>query len=378
MTYNTYGTSSNPILVYDDTQLGATKVGRVVGTDAASGAIVMSALPRGSTASATYFQLAEGVTVSTPIGTGADDAFIGVLDGNTKTVTLAIPSANVKAAANGAYYAGLFGYIASGATVKNLALEGSVNVSVAKDLRIGALVGQSDGTIQNIASSVSVTGTTNVTNIATYAGGIAGVLTAGTVKDSYSTGIVSASSRWSPNAGGIVGDVYNASVTRCWASGAISTSNGSQGSAGGIVGLAEAPCTITDCFALNPTITCSADTQGSSATFNYAGCIWGAGSPTGTRNGSKYPATVNGKSEANAGGNSSSKNGMAYPTANFDKAGGGGVWAYTWDTSSTWSIGTTGSASAPWIWAASAATVGGSSLTVPVLWWQSAVTTPAP
>jgi hypothetical protein len=115
------------------------------------------------------------------------------------------------------YTVGLFGYLAPGGKVTDLAAE---NVNISGDGNVGGLVGYSDGSVSNCYATGSVTGDAGV-------GGLVGVNT-GTVTRSYSTGRVSGNER----VGGLVGESDNGSVSNCYATGSVS----GHGSAGGLVG----------------------------------------------------------------------------------------------------------------------------------------------
>ena len=113
---------------------------------------------------------------------------------------------------------GLFGYLAPGGNVTDLAAE---NVNITGDESVGGLVGWNiEGTVSNSSSTGSVTGEGSV-------GGLLGK-NWGTVSDSYFTGTVTGES----SVGGLVGHNYGP-LSNSYSSGSVS---GISGSAGGLVG----------------------------------------------------------------------------------------------------------------------------------------------
>lgn len=99
------------------------------------------------------------------------DGFAGTFDGNNHT----IKGLNVKSGSSG----GLFGTV-KGATIKNLKVEGTVNVNSAF---VGGIIGKTQDkvTVQNCSFSGSVTGT-EIDNSRNGVGGIVGRVNAGTLK----------------------------------------------------------------------------------------------------------------------------------------------------------------------------------------------------
>jgi hypothetical protein len=100
----------------------------------------------------------------TPIGDGTvviqvyTRPFTGTLDGRGHTIHLGNNVKAVGSIADG-YYAGLFGYIGVNGTVKNIKLDGSISITQNNgSLFVGAVAGFSQGTIENVASSVTIEG----------------------------------------------------------------------------------------------------------------------------------------------------------------------------------------------------------------------------
>ncbi len=141
-------------------------------------------------------------------------AFTGFFDGDGHTILHLV--------VDGEDYVGLFGYLASGAEVKDL---GVVDVNIARsDDYVGGLVGYNSGSITGSYSSGTVSGIW-------YVGGLVGE-NYGTVTRCYSDGAVSGTRQWSSCLGGLVGKNYGGIAT--------SYSTGSVGgslSVGGLVGV---------------------------------------------------------------------------------------------------------------------------------------------
>jgi hypothetical protein len=126
---------------------------------------------------------------------------------------------------------GLFGYISSSGSVKNLCLE---NCSVTGCFYVGRLVGRSDGSISNCHSTGMVSGSSG----SYYIGGLAGS-SHGIMSRCSSNGAVSGSS----SVGGLVG-VIQGSVSNCYST---STVSGSL-EVGGLVGYNLCG-TVSNCYA---------------------------------------------------------------------------------------------------------------------------------
>lgn len=134
-----------------------------------------------------------------PIGT-ADNPFQGSLDGDGYKITnLKITSRNT--------YNGLFGYIGSNATIKNIQIEG---VDISDGGQVGALAGRNDGYIQSVKVS-GVTGASKIqiSSTMSYAtvGSIVG-FNAGTILGAQSNTLnitVSGQAKTIVNVGGVVG-----------------------------------------------------------------------------------------------------------------------------------------------------------------------------
>jgi hypothetical protein len=153
-----------------------------------------------------------GVTV-TPVGNFAN-GFTGVFDGNNHIIS----HVDINMPDNGGI--GLFGYIVSGAQIRNLGVK---NVNINGSYYVGGLAGFNGGSISNCYSTGSVSGGDD----SWYVGGLVGYNN-GDISKCYSTGQVSG--HWI--VGGLVGWNWDGSVENCYSTGSV---NGTQ-EAGGLVG----------------------------------------------------------------------------------------------------------------------------------------------
>ena len=156
----------------------------------------------------------------TPIGDGSKP-YTGTFDGAGHTISGLYIDSDVK-------YAGLFGYIGTNGTVKNLALaDSSINSSRSSGdyAYVGGICGKNDGSIENCSNSGTVTGNADNINV----GGICG-LNWGSITSCSNSGTVTCSGS---NVGGICG-VNSSIISNCSNSGTVTGSDGST--VGGICG----------------------------------------------------------------------------------------------------------------------------------------------
>ena len=160
----------------------------------------------------------------TPIGTSEESAYIGTFNGqNFKISGLYINTTD-----SGADNQGLFGFVGSEGTVKDLTVSGTVS----GDLYVGGVVGYNSGTVTNCAFSGSVSGHWFVGGVVGYNGG--------SVENCYNTGAVSGSGLY---VGGVVG--YNSGpVENCYNTGSGSVSGNFVG---GVVGWNDSG-TVKNCY----------------------------------------------------------------------------------------------------------------------------------
>jgi len=147
----------------------------------------------------------------TPIGT-ITNPFTGIFDGNGHTIS----GLNINSSGN---FQGLFGYIGSGAEIKNIGL---VDSSVTGDNFVGGLVGWNNGgTLQGVYATGSVQGNNTV-------GGLVGWNGSGTVQNCHVTGTVQGGNA----VGGIVGGNFEGVVQNCYVTDNVQGKDGVGGIAG--------------------------------------------------------------------------------------------------------------------------------------------------
>ena len=160
----------------------------------------------------------------TPIGIDYNHQYTGTFDGGGHTITgLAVTGSD--------QYAGLFGRIGSGGTVKNVTLK-DVKIESKHDVgSAGGVAGWSYGNIENcsVSGSVSCSGSHSI------AGGVVGYQVGGFLTGCSSSATV--------NAGGVAGGVAGltdrgATLTACYATGDVTLESINSGGnfVGGVVG----------------------------------------------------------------------------------------------------------------------------------------------
>ena len=173
----------------------------------------------------------------TPIGTDYRNSYTGTFDGDNHTISGLIVTGSDE-------YAGLFGYIGSGGTVKNVKLE---NVRITSDYQyayVGGVAGNNDGAIENCSVSGSVSGNSTYNSV----GGVVGYQWGGSITGCSSSATVQGTG----SVGGVVGQTNSgATLTACYSTENVTLeSNGSDNYyAGGVVGSNGASCTLTACYA---------------------------------------------------------------------------------------------------------------------------------
>ena len=207
----------------------------------------------------------------TPIGTNYNNAYTGIFDGNGKTITgLTVTGSD--------QYAGLFGRIGSGGTVKNVVLEG-VQITSDNSLgSVGGVAGYSYGNIEycSVSGSVSVSGISDV-------GGVVGYQVGGSITGCSSSATVKGTQR----AGGVAGATNSGAIlTACYATGSVTlVSNndiGMTGSGsgtiyvGGVTGTNDVG-TLTACYHAKGTVKGSDGATGGVAGRNFKDSMLGSG-----------------------------------------------------------------------------------------------------
>ncbi len=183
----------------------------------------------------------------TPIGDYDAYQYTGTFDGDGHTIT----GLKVDIQSDNTIYAGLFGYIGEGGTIKNVSLTDSKITCSGNRVSVGGVCGFNDGTIENCYNTGDVSGTGTSSYGDVYAGGVCGLNT-GTIQNCYNTGEVNgaSTSTFNPvNAGGVCGRNYYGTIENCYNTGDVSvTATGSDGwaYAGGVCGCNDG--TIENCY----------------------------------------------------------------------------------------------------------------------------------
>ena len=201
----------------------------------------------------------------TPIGIDYNHQYTGTFNGGGHTITGLTMTGSDE-------YAGLFGYIGSGGTVKNVKLEDVQIESDNQYANVGGVAGYSQGNIENCSVSGSVSGSGNTgcaggvvgyqsggfltgcsssatVNAGNAAGGVAGLTDSGaTLTACYATGDVTVENDGPNNAcaGGVVGSNAYSTVIACYAAGNVSGTGSGTIHVGGVVG--ENYATVTACY----------------------------------------------------------------------------------------------------------------------------------
>lgn len=230
----------------------------------------------------------------TPIGTNYNNAYTGIFDGNGHTITgLTVTGSD--------QYAGLFGRIGSGGTVKNVVLEG-VQITSDNSLgSVGGVAGYSYGNIEycSVSGSVSVSGISDVGGVVGYqvggsitgcsssatvkgtqrAGGMAGVTNSGaSLTGCYATGDVTVENDGTNNshAGGVVGYNGGGTLTACYATGSVTGIGSGTIYVGGVTGTNDVG-TLTACYHAKGTVKGSDGATGGVAGRNFKDSMLGSG-----------------------------------------------------------------------------------------------------
>jgi hypothetical protein len=180
--------------------------------------------------------------------------FWGIFDGNGHTLS------NVMINQPTMNSVGLFGYVGSSGTIKNLRI---VNANIDGYGSVGGLVGYNSGTISScIAQEIDATGY--------YVGGLAGQ-NSGSIKFCYATGVASGGGC----VGGLVGENINAFIGFCYGAVSVVSSYSSlfYTSAGGLVGYNHSG-TITSCYATG-SVNGGGSYAGGLVGYNYYGTVTG-------------------------------------------------------------------------------------------------------
>ena len=188
----------------------------------------------------------------TPIGTDYDNSYKGTFDGGGHTITGLTVTTYDK-------YAGLFGWLNSAGTVKNVVMEGVQITNNHSSGFAGGVVGNSWGTIENCSVSGSVNGEV-------YVGGVVGKQTSGSMTGCSSSATV----KGTVNVGGVAGESWG-SMTACYATGNVTLEiyPGKDISGGGVVGF-KGGNSVLACYA-----TGNVNSKGSSTGNVHIGGLFG-------------------------------------------------------------------------------------------------------
>ena len=214
----------------------------------------------------------------TPIGIDYNHRYTGTFDGGDHTITgLTVTGSD--------QYAGLFGYIGSGGTVKDVTLEGVQIATTHSVGDAGGVAGWSYGTLENCSVSGSVSGS----GMNGIAGGVVGFQVGGSLTGCSSSATVNAGN----TAGGVAGSTMQAAtLTACYATGDVTLESINQyyNFAGGVVGV-NAQGTVTACYHATGEITSSGGDRiggiaGSNGQGTFTACYWENNQEQGTGSGS--------------------------------------------------------------------------------------------
>lgn len=209
----------------------------------------------GTAAELAWFAATDGKTsakLTTDIDLAAYDwtplnKFYGTFDGDGHMVkNLYINS--------GSYPLGIFGYVKTGAAVKNLGVSGNVTCTASSNAQAGGIAGylESNAAIENCYSSVNVTSKK-------HAGGIVGYTAGGAIiTNCYGSGNITTTSKNECYLGGICGSSYSntngATLTNCYSIGDVTGTSGAASYLGGLSPDKTAAHYVDNCFYLDGTV----------------------------------------------------------------------------------------------------------------------------
>lgn len=175
------------------------------------------------------------------------NAFAGTFDGQNNSIL----SMNINSTGNGV---GLFAMTAPGSKVKNINVHGSVT----GNQRVGGVVGQCEGHIENCVNFATIKGTS------TWIGGVIGTSGRTSVVNCVNNGSVTSNNSYG---GGILGCVltgYKTIIVNCTNNAAVSAKNYSGGIAGGNF-KENCKLELISCINTNSNIKCTSNNTKSSA-----------------------------------------------------------------------------------------------------------------
>ncbi len=190
-----------------------------------------------------------------PIGSSYDFLFDGTFDGGGFTIN-GLTIDNQETAKT---HFALFGYVNANGTVKDFSVNGSVrsqggvtagvaaynsgtienvhsSVNVSGTGYVGGIVGSNDGSYGSSATVINCSNSGNINGTNTWIGGLVGFMQSGSISNSYNTGGVAGDVDKSSNIGGISGGVVDSTnIANVYNSGAVS-GNYNVGSLFGTIG----------------------------------------------------------------------------------------------------------------------------------------------
>lgn len=151
---------------------------------------------------------------------------------------------------SGSYPLGIFGYVKTGAAVKNLGVSGNVTCTASSYAQAGGIAGylESNAAIENCYSSVNVTSKK-------HGGSIAGYTASGaTITNCYGSGNITTTSKNECYLGGICGNTNGATLTNCYSIGDVTGTSGAASYLGGLSPDKTAAHYVDNCFYLDGTV----------------------------------------------------------------------------------------------------------------------------
>lgn len=155
---------------------------------------------------------------------------------------------------SGSYPLGIFGYVKTGAAVKNLGVSGDVTCTASNNAQAGGIAGylESNAAIENCYSSVNVTSKK-------HGGSIAGYTASGAIiTNCYGSGNITTTSKNECFLGGICGSFYSntngATLTNCYSIGDVTGTSGAASYLGGLSPDKTAAHYVDNCFYLDGTV----------------------------------------------------------------------------------------------------------------------------
>ena len=180
----------------------------------------------------------------------------GVVNNGT-IENLGVSTSNINGS-TGTYIGGLVGRISASGVISNCWVTGTGTISGSS--YIGGIAGGIDGgsSVTGCYASVKMSGSNSIGGLVGLVG--TGADNNGNITNCYATGSVTGGGS---NIGGLVGQIYTGNITNCYATGAVSgTGPSSNDVVGGILGrITNATTSITNCVALNPSVTAAYGTD---------------------------------------------------------------------------------------------------------------------